>query len=97
MVMAVSLVSSGRRALVSAVSRGQCECVVMALNVLISRSCRAGREKVRPAALFQCESAKKFALRAHNTPNSAFLCLLGEFFRGGAVVGAVLGKFFRAN
>ena len=49
MVMAVSLVSSGRRALVSAVSRGQCECVVMALNVLISRSCRAGREKVRPA------------------------------------------------
>lgn len=49
MVMAVSLVSSGRRALVSAVSCGQCECVVMALNVLISLSCRAGREKVRPA------------------------------------------------
>ena len=63
MVMAVSLVSSGRRAVVSsvsttcsrrralvpAVSRGQCECVVMASNVLISSSCRAGREKVRPA------------------------------------------------
>ena len=37
MVMAVSLVSPGKRALVPAVSRGQCECVVMALNVLISR------------------------------------------------------------
>ena len=49
MVMAVSLVSSRRHALVPAVSRGQCECVVMASNGLISRSCRAGCEKVRPA------------------------------------------------
>lgn len=111
MVMAVSLVSSGRRAVVSSVSttcsrrravvssvsRGQCECVVMASNILISSSCRAGREKVRPAALFQHESAKKFALRAQNTPNSVFLCLRGEFFRGSAVVGAVLGELFRAN
>ena len=109
MVLAVSLVSSGRRAVVSsvsttcyrrralvpAVSRGQCECVVMASNVLISSSCRAGREKVRPAALFQHESAKKFAQRAQNTPNSAFLCLLGEFFRGKAAGGAVLGEFCR--
>lgn len=78
MVMAVSLFSSGRRAVVSsvsttcsrrralvpAVSCGQCECVVMALNVLISSSCRAGRETVRPAALRHRESAKKFAQRA---------------------------------
>jgi len=83
MVMAVSLVSSGRRALVSAVSRGQCECVVMALNVLISLSCRAGREKVRPA-------------RSQH-PKFGVFVLAGRVFRGGAVVGAVLGKFFRAN
>ncbi len=56
-----------------------------------------GCEKVRPAALCHRESAKKFAQRAQNTPNSAFLCLLGEFFRGRAAGGAVLGEFFRAN
>ena len=54
-----------------------------------------GREKVRPVALCHRESAKKFALRAQNTPNSAFLCLLGELFRGKAAGGAVLGEFFR--
>jgi len=87
MVMAVSLFSSGRRAVVSsvsttcsrrralvpAVSCGQCECVVMALNVLISSSCRAGRETVRPVALFQHESAKRFALRAKN-PKFRCIC-----------------------
>ena len=83
MVMAVSLVSSGRRALVSAVSCGQCECVAIALNVLISLSCRAGREKVRPA-------------RSQH-PKFGVFVLAGRVFRGGAVVGAVLGKFFRAN
>ena len=41
--------------------------------------------------------AKKFALRAHNTPNSAFLRLLGAFFRGSAVVGAVPGELYRAD
>lgn len=78
MVLAVSLVSSGtravvssvsttcsrRRALVPAVSCGRCECVVMASNVLISSSCRAGREKVRPARLALVVNAKEFALRA---------------------------------
>ena len=39
--------------------------------------------------------AKKFALRAQNTPKSAFLRLLGEFFRGNDAEGAVLGEFFR--
>ena len=39
-------------------------------------------------------SATKFAQRAQNGPNSAFLCLLGEFFRGNAGGGAVLGEFF---
>ena len=42
-------------------------------------------------------SAKKFAQRAQNGPNSAFLRLLGEFFRGNAGGGAVLGELFRAN
>ena len=41
--------------------------------------------------------AKKFALRAHNTPNSAFLRLLGEFFLGNAAGGATLGELCRAN
>ena len=39
------------------------------------------REKVRPAALCHRESAKKFALRAHNGPKLAFSGVLGEFFR----------------
>ena len=42
---------------------------------------RLVREKVRPAALCDRESAKKFALRAHNGPKLAFLGVLGEFFR----------------
>ena len=40
------------------------------------------REKVRPARPDVGVCAKKFALRTKNGPNSAFLCLLGEFFRG---------------
>ena len=39
-----------------------------------------GREIVRPAALCHRESAKQFALRAHNTPHLAFMCSLGECF-----------------
>ena len=52
------------------------------------------REKVRPAALFQRESAKKFALRAQNTPNSAFLRLLGEFFAEMPLEGPRWANFF---
>ena len=109
MVMAVSLVSSGRRAVVSSVSttcsrrravvssvsRGQCECVVTALNVLISSSCRAGREKVRPARPDVCVSAKKFAPRAQNGRKTLFSGALGELFRGNAAGGAALGELFR--
>ena len=40
-------------------------------------------------------SATKFAQRAQNGPNSAFLRSLGEFFCGNAAGGAVLGVFFR--
>ena len=56
---------------------------------------RLVHEKARPAALCHRESAKKLALPAHNGPKSAFLGVLGEFFRGNAVGGAVLGEFFR--
>ena len=42
---------------------------------------RLVREKVRPAAPCHRESAKEFAKRAQIGPNSAFLRLLGEFFR----------------
>ena len=55
---------------------------------------RLAREKVRPAWPDVCVSAKKFALHAQNTPKSAFLRVLGEFFRGNAAGGAVLGEFF---
>ena len=83
--------------MVLAVSCGPYECVVVALIVPTSRSCHAGREKVRPAALCLRECAKKFAQRAHNTPILVFLGLLGELFRGNAAGGAVLGEFFRVN
>ena len=58
---------------------------------------RLVREKVRPAWPDVCVSAKKFALHAQNTPQSAFLRLRGELFRGSASGGAVLGEFFRGR
>ena len=58
---------------------------------------RLVREKVLPAWPDVCVSAKKFALHARNALKSAFLRLLGEFFRGSASGGAVLGEFFRGN
>ena len=42
-------------------------------------------------------SAKKFALRTNNGPKLAVYGVPGEFFRGNAAEGAVLGVFFRAN
>ena len=58
---------------------------------------RLVREKVLPAWPDVCVSAKKFALHAQNTPKSAFLRVLGEFFRGNVAGGGVLGEFFRGN
>ena len=67
-VMVVSMVAVWGRALVMAVSRWSA--AVVAEESLVSTSSR-----------HSCLCAKKFALLAHNTPNSAFLRLLGEFIR----------------
>ena len=68
------------------------------LLVSTSPRCRAScAKKFALLGLMVGVSAKKFALHAQNTPKSAFLRLLGEFFRGNAAGGAVLGESFRGN
>ena len=72
-------------------------CWGRAVVLLVSTSprCRASCvKKVRPAPSDVGVSAKKFAPRAHNGSNLAFSGMLGEFFRGNAAGGAVLGEFF---
>ena len=65
------------------------------LSVSKSPRCRAScAKKFALRGLMVDVSAKKFALHAQNTPKSAFLRLLGEFFRGNAAGGSVLGEFF---
>ena len=66
--------------------------------VSMSPRCRAlCAKKFALLGLMVGVSAKKFALRAQNTPDSALLRVQGEFFRGDAGGGAVLGEFFRGN
>ena len=75
-------------------------CWGRAVVLLVSTSphcCALCAKKFALRGLMVGVSAKKFALHAQNTPKSAFLRLLGEFFRGRAAEGAVLGEFFRAN
>ena len=67
--------------------------VVMAVSQL-PRGCVLCAKKFSLRGLMVGVSAKKFALHAQNTPNSAILRLLGELFRGNAAGGAVLGEFF---
>ena len=70
----------------------------MVLLVSMSPWCRVWcAKKFALLGLMVGVSAKKFALRAQNGPNSVYLHLLGEVFRGNAGGGAVLGEFFRAN
>ena len=83
-VLSVSAVPCWWRAVVMAVSCWPAS--VVAVVLLVSMS---------PRGCVLC--AKKFAQRAQNTPISAFLCLLGELFRGSAAGGAALGEFFRGN
>ena len=77
----VSAVPCWERAVVLVVSTSPCCCALCA-------------KKFALRGLMVDVSAKKFALHAQNTPKSAFLRLLGEFFRGNAAGGAVLGEFF---
>ena len=70
---------------------------VRSLMVSALEGLRLHARKSSPCVAVDGESAKKFAPRAHNTPNSAFLRVPGEFFRGRAAGGAVLGEFFRAK
>ena len=84
LVLPVSMVAVQGRALVMVVAMVAVQGRAVVLSVSKSPSCRVS-------------CAKKFALRAQNTPKSAFSRLLGEFFRGNAAEGAVLGEFFRAN
>ena len=74
-VMPVSMVAVWGRALVMVVSRWPAS---VAVEVSLVASSPHG-----------CVlSAKKFALRAHNGPKLAVYGVLGEFFRGPAVVGS---------
>ena len=70
-------------ALVPAASRGQCERVVLALTVLTSSSCRAGREKVRPAR--------------SKHPRFGVFALAGRVFSRNCRCGGRAGRVFRAN
>ena len=66
------------------------------LLVSTSPCCRAScAKKFALLGLMVGVSAIKFALHAQNTPKSAFLRLLGEFFRGRAAGGAMQGEFCR--
>ena len=97
-VSSVSTLTVQGRAVVMVVSRWSASAVAVVLLVSTSRCCCVMRAIF--VALLGLEwgaSAKIFALRAQNTPKSAFFRLLGELFRGRATGGAVLGEFFRAN
>ena len=67
---------------VMSVSRGPCWGRAVVLLVSTSPRCRAS-------------CAKKFAQRAQNAPKTAFSYEQGEYFRGNAAGGAVLGEFCR--
>ena len=56
-----------------------------------------GAKKFTLLGLMVGASAKKFALQAQNGRKTLFSGALGEFFRGNAGGGAVLGEFFLAN
>ena len=95
MVMAVSLVSSGRRAVVSSVSttRFRRRAVVMVVSRWpASAVAEVSLVSKSPRVYVLC--AKKFVLQAQNGRKTLFSGVLGEFFRGGTAGGAVLGEFF---
>ena len=83
---------------VSSVSAFPCWGRAVVLLVSTSpRCCASCAKKFALRGLMVGVSVKKFALRAQNTPKSAFLRLLGEVFCGNAAGGVVLGELFRGN
>ena len=72
-------------------------CAVAVLGSTSPRGRASCAKKFALLGLMVGVSATKFAQRAQNGPKLAFLRLLGEFFRGNAAGGAVMGEFFRAN
>ena len=70
--------------------------VVMAVSQL-PRGCVLCAKKFALLGLMVGVSAKKFAQRTKNGPQSAFYGTLGELFRGRAAEGAVLGEVFRGT
>ena len=97
-VLSVSMVAVQGRAVVMAVSRWPAS-VVAEVSLVSKPPCRCVL-CAKFFALWCCHhrvGAKKFAQRAHNTPISAFLGVLGEFFRGSAAGGAALGELFRGS
>ena len=79
----VSMVAVQGRAVVMAVSRWPASAVAEVLLVSKPpRCCALCAKKFALRGPIVGVSAKKFAQWAENTPISAFLGLLGEFFRG---------------
>ena len=83
-VMPVSAVPCWGRAVLLLVSMSPCFCVLCAKFFAL-------------LGLGVGASAKKFALHAQNGRKTQFFGLLGEFFRGSAAGGAVLGELFRGG
>ena len=85
-------------AVVMPVSAVRCWGCAVVLLVSMSPWCRVWcAKKFAQRRCVIAKVRKKFAQRAQIGPNSAFLHLLGEFFRGDVAGGAVLGELLRAN
>ena len=97
-VSSVSTVAVQGRALVMAVSRWSASVAAEVSSVSTSpcHSCLCAK-KFALLGLMVGVSAKKFAQRTKNGPQSAFYGTLGELFRGRAAEGAVLGEVFRGT
>ena len=94
--LSVSMVAVQGRALVMVVSRWPVSVVVEVSLVASSpRACVLCAKKFALRGLMVGASAKKFALQAQNGRKMLFSGALGEFFRGRADEGAVLGEVFR--
>ena len=97
LVLPVSMGVVQGRALVMVVSRWP---VSVAVEVSLVASsppqCVLCAKKFALRGLVVGVSAKKFALRAHNGPKSAFYGVLGELFRGSGREGMLLGELCRA-